>query len=219
MLINYIIADTLSNSTSLQISKFSFFIEGNDEIKEYDRIIKESIKEDYFDEQEEKFEYDFFYDSNILNETTNLYENNSENLNSFNVYFYYKINEKNENNFLIESDDLNIENQCVSDLIYNIVKKINSKKIIINFENNEFILSLKEYENIELYNNNYELRLYDKISHIPNYDNPCFSPELLLDELIAEDICFVVKKSNNIKLLEKFDNEQKVSLKASYLMQ
>ena len=219
MLLNYIIADTLSNSTSLQISKFSFFIEGNDEIKEYDRIIKESIKEDYFDEQEEKFEYDFFYDSNILNETTNLYENNSENLNSFNVYFYYKINEKNENNFLIESDDLNIENQCVSDLIYNIVKKINSKKIIINFENNEFILSLKEYENIELYNNNYELRLYDKISHIPNYDNPCFSPELLLDELIAEDICFVVKKSSNIKLLEKFDNEQKVSLKASYLMQ
>ena len=205
MLINYIIADTLSHSTSLQISKFSFFIEGNDEIKEYDRIIKESIKEDYFDEQEEKFEYDFFYDSNILNETTNLYDNNSENLNSFNVYFYYKINEKNENNFLIESDDLNIENQCVSDLIYNIVKKINSKKIIINFENNEFILSLKEYENIELYNNNYELRLYDKISHIPNYDNPCFSPELMLDELIAEDICFVVKKSSNIKLLGKFD--------------
>ena len=214
MLLNYIIADTLSNSTSLQISKFSFFIEGNDEIKEYDRIIKESIKEDFFDEQEEKFEYDFFYDSNILNETTNLYENNSENLNSFNVYFYYKINEKNENNFLIESDDLNIENQCVSDLIYNIVKKINSKKIIINFENNEFILSLKEYENIELYNNNYELRLYDKISHIPNYDNPCFSPELLLDELIAEDICFVVKKSTNIKLLGKFDEEAKNFQKA-----
>ena len=189
-------------------------MESNDEIIEYDRIIKESIENGFFYEQEEKFEYDFFYDSNILNETTNLYENNSENLNSFNVYFYYKINEKNENNFLIESDDLNIENQCVSDLIYNIVKKINSKKIIINFENNEFILSLKEYENIELYNNNYELRLYDKISHIPNYDNPCFSPELLLDELIAEDICFVVKKSNNIKLVGKFDEEAKNFQKA-----
>ena len=193
-----IIDDTISPSISQKISKFSSLSELSDEIKEYDRVIKESIKEDFFNE-EEKFEYDEFNDLNIFNETTNLYK--SDNLISFNVYFYLKINEKKEEIFLIESDDLNIDNQCVSDLIFNIVKKINSKKINIKYESNEFILSLKEYENIDLYNNNYELRQCNKISHIPKYDYPCFSPELMLDELIFNEICLLVKKSSNIKLL------------------
>ena len=108
---------------------------------------------------------------------------------------------------MIESDDLNIDNQCVSDLIFNIVKKINSKKINIKYESNEFILSLKEYENIDLYNNNYELRQYNEKSHIPKYDYPCFSPKSMLDELIFQEICLLVKKSSNIKLLQKSKDE------------
>ena len=177
-------------------------MESNDEIKEYDRIIKETIEDGLFEEQEERFECDILDELNIINETTNLYETEikSENLYSFNVYFCLKINDKIKDIFLIESDELNLDTQCVSDLISNIVKKINSKKIKINYENNEFILSLKEYENIDLYNN-YELRQYNKISHTPKYDYPCFSQELMLEEVISQEICLVVKKSNNIKLL------------------
>ena len=103
----------------------------------------------------------------------------------------------------IESDELNIDNQCVSDLISNIVKKINTEKININYENNEFILSLKEYENINFYENNYELKPCDKISHIPKYDYPCFSSTSLLDEVVGQEISFVIKKTSNIKLLQK----------------
>ena len=67
---------------------------------------------------------------------------------------------------------------------------------------------LKEYNNINFYNNNYELRSCEKISHNPNYDYPCFSPTLLLDEIAGQEICFVVKKTNNIKFLQKPKDEQ-----------
>ena len=182
-------------------------MEPKDEIKEYDRLIKEYIKEGFFDEQEKKFEWTNFNDSNIFNETTYLYETKSENLNSFNVYLYFKINGKNEDIFLIESAELNIDTQCVSDLISNIVQKINYQKIIINYENNEFILSLKEYKSIVLYNNNYEIRPFDRISNSPKYNCLSFSPTSMLDELISQEICFIVKKISNIKLSEKSDEE------------
>ena len=51
------------------------------------------------------------------------------------------------------------------------------------------------------YDNNYELRSWDKISHTPNYDCPCYSFTSMLDELIDEEFCFVVKNTNNIKFL------------------
>ena len=187
----------------------------DNEIQEYDRIVKESIKEGLFDEQEEEFDCDISIDLDIFNGKASLCEDKLENLNKFNVYFNLKLNEKNEILFLIESDDLNIDTQCVSDLISNIVKKINSKKIKINYENNEFILLLKEYDNNDFYNNNYELRSCDKMSHNPVYDCPCFSPTLMLDELISQDICFIVKKTNNIILLEKFENEKLIVRKSA----
>ena len=165
------------------------------------------MKEGIFDEQEEIFENNNFNDSNVLDEKTNLFESNFDNFYIFNVYFYLKINEKTENTFMIESDALNINTQCVFDLISNIVKKINSKKINVNDENEDFILSLKENENIDFYNDNYEIRPYDKISHTPKFDYPSFSPKLILDELIEKEICFVVKKCGNIKLSEKSDKE------------
>ena len=183
-------------------------MEKDDEVKEYDRIIKDFIKDGFFDEQEEQFECDLFNDSNPLNETTNLYEDKSENLNKFNVYFNFRINEKSENIFLIKSDELNIDKQNVSDLISNIVKKVNSKKIIINNERKEFVLSLEEYENIDFYNNNYEIQTKDKISHTPKYNYLCLSQKSKLNELIGQELYFVVKKSSNIKLLEKSDDKE-----------
>ena len=131
----------------------------------------------------------------------NLYKTTSQNLKSFSVYFYLRINGKNEYIFLIESDALDIDTKCISDLVCNIVKKINFKKINIKYEDNEFILSLKEYEKIDFYDNNYELRSWDKISHTPNYDCPCYSFTSMLDELIDEEFCFAVKNSSNIKFL------------------
>ena len=183
----------------------STLTESSDEIKDYDKIIKESIKENFFNEQEDKFESVILNDLNIVNEITNLYE--SENLNIFNVYFYFKINEENENTIMIESDELNIDTQNVSDLLSNIIKKINSRKINVNIKNNDFILSLKENENIDFYNDNYELRPYDKNSNSPKYGCSCFSSSITLDELIDLEICFVVKKSTNIKLTQKSVDE------------
>ena len=68
-----------------------------------------------------------------------------------------------------------------------------------------------------MYNNNYELRPCEKLSHAPKYNYPCFSPELMLGELTAQDICFVVKNINNIKLSEKSDDEQKIVKKAQII--
>ena len=198
-----IIVETTSSFISPNKSKLSIFSESNDEIKEYDRIIKGDIKENIFDEQDERFEQDVFNGSTLINEITNLYESTSEYLNSFNIYFYFKINEKTENIFEIKTDELNIDIQCVSDLISNIIQKINSQKISINLENNEFILSLKDYENIDFYNDNYELRPFDKKSRRPKYDCPSFSPSSVLDELITQELCFFVKKPTNIVLLKK----------------
>ena len=193
----------MSPSVSHKIIKFNNFMESNDEVKEYDRIIKESIKEGFFDEQEDKFECEILNDSNLLNISTNLYESTSQSLNSFNVNVYLKINEKSEDIFQVDSDELDIDTQCVSDLISNIVTKINSKKIIINIENNELILSLKEYGNNDFYNDNYELRPFDKKSRCPKYGCLCFSPSSVLDELITQELCFFVKKPTNIVLLKK----------------
>ena len=103
---------------------------------------------------------------------------------------------------MMKYDEINIDIQCVSDLIFNIIKKINSQKIKINDKNNESILSLKEYENIDYYNVNYELRLSDKITYMPIFDYPCFSPKLLLNELITQEICLVVKKLSNLNYLK-----------------
>ena len=183
-------------------------MESNDEIKEYDRAIKETIKEGFFDEQEDEFESEIFNNTNVLNISTNLYESTFQNLNSFNVNIYLKINEKREIIFQVDSDDLDIDTQCVSDLISNIVKKINSKKITIIFENNEFILSLKEYGNNDFYNDNYGLITYDKKSCIHKYDCSFFQLTLKLFELDTQGICFIVKKSSNINLSKKYDDEQ-----------
>ena len=102
---------------------------------------------------------------------------------------------------------MSINTRYVSDLILNIVKIINSQKIKISYKNNNFILSLKEYDNMDFYNNNYELRLYDKKSSRPKYDCSSFSPELKSDDLISKEICFVAKKPSNIKLIQKSRNE------------
>lgn len=181
------IGESSNFSISPKRSKLSNIIENdiNEEIKEYDRIIKEEINSNKESNNEDKL----------------------NNLFKFTVYFYFKINEKNEYIFPIESDYFDTNTQHIYELIYNIIQKINSEKIIINFNNNDFIISLKESEEKNFYINNYELRPSKKKTHLPKYDYPCYDSFTLLNNIISQRICFVVKNPKNIILTEKIDKE------------
>ena len=121
----------------------------------------------------------------------------------FNVSFYIENDEDFMFLFCIESDDFDINTQCVSELISNLIKKTNSQKKIIDYNNKKFFLSLKESENSEFYIHNYELRENEKTTNLPKYNSLCFSPSLILNNLTSKQICLVVKNRNALNLIEK----------------
>lgn len=138
---------------------------------------------------------------------------NDENLNNvnvfktFKVYFYIKLEDSNTFIFPIKSDLLNINKQCVNDLIKNIVKKINDSCFIIKYNSNEYNLSLRENENFNedpnFYINNYELRQCKKKTLTPKFDLPQFCPNDSLSNIIKEKISFISKNPLNIMLFNR----------------
>ena len=125
----------------------------------------------------------------------------------FNVYYYIKNNENDIFLFCIESDYFDINTQCIFDLILNLIKKINLKQKIIDFNNKKFILSLKESENSDFYIDNYELRENEKTTYLPKYDSPCFSPSSILSDLDSKEICLITKNKNALNLVEDKNSE------------
>ena len=149
--------------------------------------------------------------SNLLNNIKKDYHK----LKKYQVYFYLKLN-KDSFIFQIQSDFLNVNVQHVYDLIKNIVHKINEKKIIINFNNNNYIVSLKDVEdedddNINFYIKNYELRPCQKKNFMPKNDCPIFSSSSLLKNIENENISFICKNSLNIMLREKYETYEEES--------
>lgn len=145
------------------------------------------------------------YSSNSLNNYKNC-------LNKFKVYFYFKINKDNEFVYPMETDFLNIKNQYGYDMINNIIKKINEKKIVININSSNYILSLKDSEeekNNDFYINNYELRPCNKKDLKPKKDIPSYSSKSLLKDFVNERISFISKYDINIMLMEKYDDYEK----------
>ena len=131
------------------------------------------------------------------------------NMKIFEIFCYFKINKENEFIYSIQSDALNLRTQCLYDLIKNIIKKINESKITIEYNSLKYILSLKDCDDendIDFYINNYELRPCKKIKHIPNFDLPCYCPNLLLNNMVNEKISFSTKNPLNIILIENYDN-------------
>lgn len=182
-------------------SKISIFAEElKKEKKEYEDLINNELIEDFSnDEDDDK------------DDQLNIYENNSTTLvnadifKKFEVYFYIKLD--NEENIIIpiESDLLNINKQCVSDLIKNIVKTINNNSLTIKHNLTEYLISLKDCENSEddehFYIKNYELRPCKKKNLMPKYDLPFFSPVSLLSTIVDEKISFISKNPLNIMLI------------------
>ena len=127
-------------------------------------------------------------------------------LKKYKIYFYFKLNE-NKFIFPIITDFFNVNTQYIYDLIKNIVKKINDKNIIINYNNNNnYIVSLRDIEddeNLDFYINNYEIKPSKKKKFIPKSDCPSFSSFSLLKNIENENISFISKNSLNIMLREK----------------
>ena len=75
------------------------------------------------------------------------------------------MNDSKEFIFPIQTDFFNIKEEYGYDLIKNIIKKINEKKLIVENNSIKYIISLKDCEdenNKEFYIKNYELKLCKK---------------------------------------------------------
>ena len=125
-----------------------------------DELKNKSEDDDYFKELNEGNEFDEFENEYDFNLNVNLVKNNENNYTKYNAYFYFKLNEDKEFIFPIQSDIFNKSKQYIFELIKNIIKKINEKNIVINYNNIDYIVSLKdaEDEDIEFYEKNFELK-------------------------------------------------------------
>ncbi len=177
-----------------------------------DELKNKSIDDDYLKELNEGNEFDEFeneYDFNLNN--VHLVKQNEDRYAQYNTYFYFKLNKDKEFIFPIQSDVFNKSKQYIFELIKNIIKKINEKNIVINYNNIDYIVSLKdaEDEDIEFYEKNYELKPCKKKNFKPKDDCPSYSSNSLLENVDNKMISFISKNSFNIMLREKLEENNK----------
>ena len=140
-------------------------------------------------------------------------EKEKDKFSKFNVFFYFTIGKK-EFVVQIKSDLFDLNKQYTYELIQNIVKKINEKKITINCDNTKYIVSLKDIEDYEgnedkdFYIKNYEFKQCDNKNFIPKKEGKIFSSESFLKNIDSKQISFMAKNPLNIMLREK--NETKI---------
>lgn len=190
-------------------SKISIQMEKlENEIKEYDEMVKKELSEEdnlsvldncEFEDEEE----------NIKDTSDNLNNFGNNKYKKFIVYFYCEFDETAKYVFPIESETFNIENQYIYELIGNIVKIINNKRLIINYNSINYLISLKDCEDddFNFYINNYELKPCKKKNNYPKDDLPNYSSTSLLKNIINEKISFISKNSLNIMFLENYEAE------------
>lgn len=177
-----------------------------------DELKNKSEDDEYFKELNDGNEFDEFeneFDSN--SKKLNLTKNNEDKYAKFNAYFYFKLNGNKEYIFQIQSDIFNKSKQYVHELIKNIIKKINEKNIVINFNNIDYIVSLKdtEDEDADFYAKNYELKPCKKKNFKPKNDCPSFSSNSLLENFDNKLISFISKNSLNVMIREKIEENNK----------
>ena len=128
-------------------------------------------------------------------------------------FFYFKIKNK-DFIFQIKSDFFNLNDQYVYELLQNIVKKINEKNIIIIYDNNKYIISLKDCEenkegnNKNFYIKNYEFKPCNKNNFFPDVESENFPSDILLKNIDSKKINFMVKSPLNIMIREKMDTNK-----------
>lgn len=177
-----------------------------------DELKNKSEDDEYFKELNDGNEFDEFENELYCNsKKLNLDKKNVDKYFKFNIYFYFKLDENNEYIFPIQSDIFNKSKQYVHELIKNIIKKINEKNIVINFNNVDYIVSLKDTEDDDddFYIKNYELKPCKKKNFKPKDDCPSFSSNSLLENVDNKLISFISKNSLNVMIREKFEENNK----------
>ncbi len=196
-------------------SKISIFAkELKKEKKEYEDFINDELIEDLSNDDEDERD-----DTQLNTNDNSIISNNVDIFKKFEVYFFIKLDDDNGNVIIpIESDLLNINKQCISDLIKNLVKKINNNSFTIKYNSSEYIISLKDCENCQdnenFYIDNYEIRPCKKKTLMPKFDLPNFSPVSLLSKITDEKISFISKNPLNIMLIDvvkDFNNNNVIS--------
>ena len=178
-----------------------------------DKLIQ-NIKENEDIYEQDEFD-SFETELNEIKQNTKI-QNREEKYFKFEVYFYFTIEGK-EYIFPIQSDLFNINTQYTYELIKNMIRKINEKNIIINFNNIDYNVSLKDLEDTEAQNNNsndfyinnYELKPYKKKNFLPKLDFPSFSPKSLLKNIEDKKLSIIVKNPLNIMIRENFEIKEK----------
>ena len=152
-------------------------------------------------------------DENDFNEISKNIKNNENQFVIFDVFFYFTIKNK-EFVFQIKSDLFNINKQYKYELIKNVVKKINEKSIIINDNNTNYIISLKDCDDSEdvndknFYIKNYEIKQCNPKSLTPLKDILEFSSNSLLKKIDSQKLSFISKTPLNIMIREKIESEK-----------
>ena len=176
--------------------------------------LNQNKKEEFLEENNFKNDFIELNDSiKELNTTDCIDKNQNENgiikIKAFNIYFYLYLNKDNIFNFKIRTCFFDINNQYVYELIKNVVKIINDKKICVQINKINYVISLKDIEdeeNMDFYMKNYELKFRNKKNYFPKDDLPCFSSSSLLNIIENNNISFISKNPLNIMLREKYDN-------------
>ena len=120
----------------------------------------------------------------------------------FNVYFYFDFNKNKKFVLPINTENFNIADFHIYDLIKYIVKKINNSNIVVKDNNINYSVSLKDIEdeeNIDFYINNYEIKPFDSLT---KNDFRNFSPTDPLKSINEENISFFSKNPLNILLIK-----------------
>lgn len=166
--------------------------------------LKKKSKETYKINEENDYLYQFNDELNKLT-IVNISENENK-VKNYNIYFYLSLDKENSFIFPIKSEYFKINKQYTYELIKNIVKQINNKNIIINFNSKDYIVSLKDIEDDDddFYIKNYELKPCKKKNFMPKNDCPSYSSYSLLKNIEKENISFISKLPLNIMIREKY---------------
>ena len=122
----------------------------------------------------------------------------------FNVYFYFDFNKNKKFVLPINTENFNVADFHIYDLIKYIVKKINNSNIVVKDNNINYSVSLKdidEEDNIDFYINNYEIKPFDFWS---KKDCPIYSSKDSLKTIEEENISFFSKNPLNVLLMKQF---------------
>ena len=166
-----------------------------------EKKIMEEANEDFL---EDDYLSDFEEEENTYMEKTQYLNNEINIIKKFNIYFYFDFNKNKKYVLPINTDNFNVADFRIYDLIKFIVKKINNSNIIIKDNNINYSVSLKdidEEDNIDFYINNYEIKPFNFWT---KKDCPIYSPNDSLKTIEEENINFLSKNPLNVFLMKQF---------------